>query len=153
MSKVITMKMIAFLAILLFIAGCASQQGQTAASQDAPVITEAAPDQRGSAPVTSSSQANAVTFRMEGENFRFMMGGQENPELRVKQGDIVRIEFKSASGFHDWVVDEFGARTEQVNTGGASSVEFVASQKGTFEYYCSVGQHRQNGMKGNLIVE
>ncbi|MBI4020035.1 MAG: cupredoxin domain-containing protein, partial [Candidatus Aenigmarchaeota archaeon] len=83
----------------------------------------------------------------------FMMGGQANPELRVKQGDKVRIEFTSSNGFHDWVVDEFGAKTERVQTGGSASVEFVADKKGVFEYYCSVGEHRAQGMKGNLVVE
>jgi plastocyanin len=29
----------------------------------------------------------------------------------------------------------------------------VADKKGTFEYYCSVGQHRALGMKGKLVVE
>ena len=35
----------------------------------------------------------------------------------------------------------------------SAEVEFVASIAGTFEYYCSVGEHRAKGMKGNLIVE
>jgi len=94
-----------------------------------------------------------VKFLLGGKNFAFLMDGKENPELRVKQGQKVRIEFTSESGFHDWVVDEFKAATKQVQTGGKTSVEFVADKKGTFEYYCSVGKHRQNGMKGNLIVE
>lgn len=94
-----------------------------------------------------------VTFVVTGENFAFFMDGVEAPELRVKQGDLVRIEFTSTDGFHDWVVDEFDAATEKVQTGGSTSVEFVASETGTFEYYCSVGSHRANGMVGNLIVE
>jgi plastocyanin len=32
-------------------------------------------------------------------------------------------------------------------------IEFVANKKGKFEYYCSVGEHRAMGMKGNLVVE
>ena len=81
------------------------------------------------------------------------MDGQESPELRVKQGDTVRIEFTSTGGFHDWTVDEFNAATDRVNTGATATVEFVAGEKGTFEYYCSVGNHRAGGMKGNLVVE
>lgn len=98
-------------------------------------------------------QTEKVTFKLTGENFKFIMDGTEAPELRVKQGDLVRIEFTSTQGFHDWAVDEFDAATTQVQTGGSTSVEFIADQKGTFEYYCSVGQHRANGMFGNLIVE
>jgi len=93
------------------------------------------------------------TFSITGENFRFMMDGQENPTITVNQGDTVRIEFKSNQGFHDWVLDEFDARTEQVSDGGTTVVEFVADEAGEFEYYCSVGQHRQMGMVGRFIVQ
>lgn len=92
-------------------------------------------------------------FKMGGKNFAFTLDGKENPDLKVKVGDKVRIEFTSESGFHDWVVDEFKAATKQVQTGGTTSVEFIVDKKGTFEYYCSVGKHRQNGMVGKLIVE
>ncbi len=95
-----------------------------------------------------------VTFVLTGQNFKFMMNGDDNPTLRVKQGDKVRIEFTSSSGFHDWVLDEFDAATSQVSdTQGMTSVEFIADQKGSYEYYCSVGEHRANGMEGMFIVE
>lgn len=93
------------------------------------------------------------TFVLTGVNFRFFQGSQENPELRVRQGERVRIEFTSTEGYHDWVVDEFDAATEKVWATNSTSVEFVADKKGSFEYYCSVGQHRAQGMWGNLIVE
>jgi plastocyanin len=92
-------------------------------------------------------------FDLTGENFKFIMNGVDNPDLIVNEGDTVRITFTSTSGFHDWVVDEFNAATTRVNDNGVTNVEFVADQKGSFEYYCSVGQHRANGMKGNLIVQ
>ncbi|MBI2572343.1 cupredoxin domain-containing protein [Candidatus Woesearchaeota archaeon] len=105
-------------------------------------------------PTTSSAPTpGATTFLITGENFKFVMDGKDAPELRVKEGDTVRIEFSSTDGFHDWVVDEFDAHTQKVRPGTPTSVEFVASKKGTFEYYCSVGSHRQQGMKGKLIVE
>ena len=89
-----------------------------------------------------------VTVDLTGKNFEF-----SKKEIRVKEGDVVKINFTSESGFHDWVVDEFNAKTAQVQGGNSSSVTFVADKKGTFEYYCSVGQHRANGMVGTLIVE
>lgn len=101
----------------------------------------------------SGTDNNAKTFQISAENFKFIMNGEDNPVIRVKNGDRVRIEFTSTGGFHDWRIDEFNAATQQVNTGGSTSVEFTANRKGTFEYYCSVSQHRQNGMKGQLVVE
>lgn len=98
-------------------------------------------------------EESVKVFGVDSSHLRFYINGVENPDITVKEGDHVRIEFSSSEGFHDWVVDEFNARTERVNPGSISSVEFVADKKGTFEYYCSVGQHRANGMKGKLIVE
>ena len=90
----------------------------------------------------------AKMFMVNGTNFAF-----DVKEIRVQEGDIVTIHFMSDDGFHDLVIDEFNARTEKIKTGGMAMMTFVASKKGTFEYYCSVGQHRMNGMVGKLIVE
>ncbi len=93
------------------------------------------------------------TFVVGSSHLRFYIDGVENPEIRVKEGDKVRIEFSSQEGFHDFVIDEFNVATEKVSADGSSAVEFVADKKGTFEYYCSVGKHRANGMFGKFIVE
>ena len=99
-----------------------------------------------------SNNVNKI-FILTGQNFKFVMDGVDNPELRVSKGDKVRIEFTPSEGFHDWKVDEFSAATKKVKAGDSTVVEFAADQAGTFEYYCSVGSHRQQGMKGKLIVE
>lgn len=112
------------------------------------------PDTNVTGETISNSQSEIKTFILTGENFKFVMDGQDNPEIKVKQGDKVRIEFSSTQGFHDFVIDEFDAATQQVrDTDGSTYVEFTADKKGTFEYYCSVGEHRANGMWGNFIVE
>ena len=89
-----------------------------------------------------------VSFTVLGGNFYYNLD-----EITVKEGDAVTINFRSAEGFHDWVLDEFNAATDQVSTGQDTSVTFVADKKGTFEFYCSVGSHRANGMVGTLTVE
>ena len=92
--------------------------------------------------------AKTQTFNVSGSNFAFSV-----KEIKVKKGDTVKINFSSADGFHDWVIDAFNAHTSRVNSGQSASVEFTADQVGTFEYYCSVGSHRSLGMTGKLIVE
>ena len=92
-------------------------------------------------------------FVLTGKNYRIMLDGVESPDMRVKLGDTVRIEFSSVQGFHDWSVNAFKAATERVSEGQRTSVEFVADKKGTFDYFCSVGSHRSLGMIGKLIVE
>ena len=101
----------------------------------------------------NSVDSDVVTFKITSSHLRFFMDGVESPELGVKQGDTVRIEFINEEGFHDFVIDEFvGAKTKQTAAPGSETIEFVADKKGSFEYYCSVGQHRANGMFGKLIV-
>ena len=95
-----------------------------------------------------AEETNVKEFTVNGGNFTF-----DPAEITVKKGDTVRIVFNNKEGFHDWVLDEFNAKTKQLDAGGSETIEFVADQAGTFEYYCSVGQHRQMGMVGNLIVE
>lgn len=87
-------------------------------------------------------------FNLTGANFKFSV-----TEIRVNKGDTVKINFTSNDMMHDFVVDEFNARTKVVPSGQSDSVTFVADKSGEFEYYCSVGQHRANGMVGTLIVE
>lgn len=97
---------------------------------------------------TEPANNEVKIFNVTGKNFSFSQN-----EIRVNKGDTVKIVFTSTDDFHDWTVDEFDAATEQVTTGNTSEVEFVASEVGIFEYYCSVGSHRALGMVGNLIVE
>ena len=97
--------------------------------------------------------AHAKEFSLSGENFKFIMQGEENPIIQVKEGDVVRVTLTATEGRHDFVIDEFDAASERVEVGETSIVEFVADKPGTYEYYCSVGQHRANGMFGTLIVE
>lgn len=101
------------------------------------------------APTTSTTTTSGVReFTIEGKNVSFSLN-----EIRVNKGDKVKVTFKNTEGMHDWKLDEFNAKTNVINAGAEESVEFVANQVGTFEYYCSVGSHRALGMKGNLIVE
>lgn len=85
---------------------------------------------------------------VEGSPFKFMPA-----EIRVKKGQTVKVVFKNTAGMHDFVIDEFSVKTKVIKAKESETVEFVADKIGTFEYYCSVGEHRANGMKGNLIVE
>ena len=139
---------LAILALAVFVTACGSEKGN-----ESPATGYAVADTEKISEVAEEKIVETKTFRIIGENFKFIMdGSRENPDLVVNEGDTVRIELKSGQGFHDFVIDEFNARTKQIRDGESSSVEFVADKKGTFEYYCSVGSHREMGMKGKLIV-
>lgn len=98
---------------------------------------------------TPTETPSVKEFAVDASNFSFSV-----KEMKVKKGDTVKVTLKNIEGTHDWVLDEFtGAKTKVLKAGESETVEFVADKTGTFEYYCSVGQHRANGMVGKLIVE
>ena len=98
-----------------------------------------------SEPVVASTSKE---FTVVGSNFKY-----DVKTIKVKKGDTVKIIFKNAEGFHDFIIDEFDVATNQIGAEEEDEIEFVADKVGTFEYYCSVGQHRKNGMVGKLVVE
>jgi plastocyanin len=73
--------------------------------------------------------------------------------LSVNKGDRVRITYSNGGGTHDLRIDGYNVGTKVIQGGQKETFEFVADKAGTFEYYCSVGQHRQMGMKGTLTVK
>jgi plastocyanin len=147
----------AVVAILLTVgAGCAANQPSPASGtqpEGTPYIDDTPQQPTSQAPeaieTAQAAEAGDVkAFTVTGDNFAFDL-----KEMKVKKGDRVRVTFKNAEGFHDFRLDEFSVATAKVAAGGEETVEFTADKAGTFEYYCSVGKHRQMGMKGNLIVE
>lgn len=94
-----------------------------------------------------------VVISMTAEGREYFVNGETNPDIVVSEGDIVRIELEVTGGRHDWVVDEFDTWVDYTNAGETNSVTFIADTSGTFEYYCSNGSHRADGMVGNFIVE
>lgn len=88
------------------------------------------------------------TVTLEATEFAF-----QPKTLRVKKGQTVTLTLKNMGKMpHDWVVDELGARTKVIASGDMDTIEFTPQQAGTFEYYCSVGLHRANGMVGKITV-
>lgn len=107
------------------------------------------PDTTGTLGVSTTTENPEVkTFEIEGGSFYFKPN-----EIRVNKGDKVKIVLNSVDMMHDFVIDDLNVRTEIIKSGDTGTVEFTADKAGTFEFYCSVGQHRQQGMTGELIVE
>lgn len=92
--------------------------------------------------------AKEVEFDVEGGKFYYKPN-----VLKVKKGQLVQISFENKDGFHDFVIDEFDVASPQINGGQETDIEFVPDKVGEFEFYCSVGNHREMGMVGTLVVE
>lgn len=72
--------------------------------------------------------------------------------INAKLGQTVRVELSAVSLQHDFNVDELGVKSAVIPSGQSTTVEFTADTLGEFEFYCSVGNHRQQGMVGTLKV-
>jgi len=91
-----------------------------------------------------------LTFNITGGSFYFAPN-----EIRVKQGDKVKIVFTNAGGMHNLILEVYNVKTKDLKTDESDTVEFTADKKGTFEFYCGIGNgyHRQKGQIGVLLVE
>lgn len=118
---------------------------QTMKTQE--TITPSAPRETGSAS-SGAMQNTTQKITVTGSNFTF------SPKtLTVKKGQPVELTFKSSGGAHDFVIDEFNIKTQITPGGQSETVTFTPDKTGTFNYYCSVGNHRAMGMQGTIIVE
>lgn len=112
-----------------------------------PALDATTMEEQGDAAVSGMVEDDVKVIEMEAGAFYY-----EPSTIEVKKGQKVRVVFKSVDMMHDFNVDELKIKSEIVKSGSTSTFEFTADQVGKFEYYCSVGQHRQNGQIGTLIV-
>jgi plastocyanin len=86
-------------------------------------------------------------FTIDAFNF-----GYSIPEIKIRKGQKVTITLTNSGGTHDLVIDELGVDSGKIVTGESVTFDFVANEAGEFEYYCSVGNHRAQGMVGKIII-
>ncbi|OGI26424.1 MAG: hypothetical protein A3E38_01845 [Candidatus Moranbacteria bacterium RIFCSPHIGHO2_12_FULL_54_9] len=98
---------------------------------------------------TPSESAITKDITVKASNWQF-----EPNEIRVKEGTQVKITLQGVSGKHAFAIPELRVKSAEVSAGETTTVEFVASKKGTFPFKCSVfcGEGH-SGMTGALIVE
>lgn len=102
--------------------------------------------------ITTSTTVTTTTatkeFTVTGNNFAFVP-----TSLTVNKGDKVKIIFKNSIGTHDLQVEGYNVKTPVLAAGQTATIEFIADKAGSFEYFCSIGNHRAMGMKGSLTVK
>jgi len=99
-------------------------------------------------PNQSPKSADAKEVVVTESNYKFTPN-----KITAKKGQKTRIVFKNSGGMHDFRVDELQLATSIIQNGEEDFVEFTPDKTGTYEFYCSVGNHRQMGMVGTLTVE
>lgn len=78
-------------------------------------------------------------------------------QIGVKPGETIEIKLNSTDGMHNFVIDSLNVESEVVMKGQSTTVLVTipadAKPGDSYEYYCSVMNHRALGMVGSLVIE
>lgn len=136
------------LAVILVVAAMFFFMGRGANTTEPAMVEEVnSTDNMSESTGESAMDGDVVEVTMEAGSFYF-----EPNVINAKLGQTVRVTLNSVSMQHDFVIDDLGVKSSVLPSGRSETVEFVASEVGSFEFYCSVGNHRQQGMVGTLNV-
>jgi len=75
--------------------------------------------------------------------------------ITASPGDIVTVNLSVASGSHDFVIDELNVQSEVIGRSGTDTITFTVPEDAagqTYSFYCSIGNHRAQGMEGELVI-
>ena len=133
-----------------------SEQAENTESMEGTVAEESSEQMEGETELMEEEGAYAGVVDEQGVRVIDVEAGSfyyKPNVMKVKKGETVRMVMNSVSMMHDFNIDELGVKLPIVKDGDSGMIEFVAGEVGTFEYYCSVGQHRANGQVGMISVE
>jgi plastocyanin len=131
-------------------AGCGSSSDSGSDTTTAPATTAAPPAT--TAPPSTTAPSTPTTVAVEADP-----GGQlafVQKSLSAPAGEVTFVLTNASSVPHDLSIekgDEDLGATEVIS-GGATAELTVNLEPGTYEFYCSVGDHEASGMKGTLTV-
>ncbi|MGB1586496.1 MAG: cupredoxin domain-containing protein [Thermoplasmatota archaeon] len=143
-----------FVALILLLAGCA----------DEPAEPTDSPDGNGSnAPEGTPGNGTVpplpepITIEVGLTGLYPVTIAYDPVRIEVPAGAEVTIRFTNSDQnpvmSHDWVLEGVdGAGTEVIGVGETAEVTFIAPAPGEYAFYCSVGDHRSNGMEGVFVV-
>jgi len=110
-------------------------------------ITGCATDRKGvGEPSISEYSGEVKEFTMSAFSFGF-----DPVTIDVNEGDLVKINLINKDIIHTLTIDELDVNVP-LQTGETKTIEFVASKKGTFEFYCAIPGHKKSGMKGKINI-
>ena len=157
----------ALFTVVLFIAGCAPetpvQQTTTpvpstpqqpvlpvvdSAPEPASEPADGAPEPSDPEPTAQPSTPQVKEFSLTAKRWSFTPN-----TVTVNQGDTVKFSITSVDVTHGFTISEFGV-SERLIPGRTTEVEFVADQKGSFTFFCTVFcGSGHGGMRGTLVVQ
>lgn len=93
--------------------------------------------------------ASVREIEVEGSEYSFSPS-----TITVTEGEVIKLTFTNTGAMpHNFIIDELGVNSNIIANGQSDTVEFTANRSGTFAFYCSVGNHRNLGMEGEIDVQ
>jgi nitrous oxide reductase len=93
-------------------------------------------------------------FTVSAIRYSYSVDGRDQAQLRVTQGDIVRVTFSAEDIPHSFTIDEYRI-SRRAEPGKPVTFEFHANQAGEFLIYCNlaIDERCRRELHGTLIVE
>lgn len=95
----------------------------------------------------SPADPDATVVPIEARSFTY-----SPRKFTVPANQPFAITLKETDAVHDFVVEGIDGYVI-ADAGESATGGFVASERGEYTYYCSIGGHRQAGMEGVIVVE
>jgi plastocyanin len=149
MRRIMWFLTIALAAGVLAAAGCGGdddEEGGGAATEQTPEATEEPTPE-----ATEEAGGGGETLTLTADP-----GGAiswEPAELNASAGTVTIELVNDSSTPHAVEVEGQGVEEESETITGGTTELSVDLEPGEYVFYCPVGQHRQNGMEGQLLVE
>lgn len=145
------------LVILVGVAVGALAISQSAGRQKAEVEEGAQVSQQFPAPGNEGTPEMVVSTDSASPGKEIVVSGGEysfSPaSISLTQGETVKVTFKNTGGLpHNFVITELGISTKTIPGGQEDSVTFTVEKTGIYTFFCSVGDHQQRGMEGEIKV-
>lgn len=100
--------------------------------------------------VNEPAQEVDQTVSVDMKNFAF-----STETISAAPGDTITVNLTTSSGSHDFVIDELGVASDTLGAGESDTVTFTIPEDAageTYAFYCSIGNHRAQGMEGQLVI-
>lgn len=90
-------------------------------------------------------------IRIKAKDGSFYRNGQENPDLTVRTGELVKVTFQNQDTgiLHAISIPELNVSKKNISPGKNVTFSFQARKAGKYEYICD---HHLPWMKGTIIV-
>jgi heme/copper-type cytochrome/quinol oxidase subunit 2 len=98
---------------------------------------------------------NRRDFEITARRYSFTVAGQNQPEIRVTQNDLVHVTFSAEDIPHSFTIEEPPYRImRRAEPGKPVTFDFRADQPGRFRFFCNLtAEPRCKEMTGTLVVD